>query len=147
VFVRAGAIVPLDDGWAEPSGACALHDDAVPAPVAGARLASDHAPQLLSFHCWAADGAAAGACVDDAGDGDGPVRHDILELSGARPGDEAILRWRRDGDFPAPRRVRVVLHGVRVGQATSEGGPVSVQGSVLESGPFDELRFQALSPA
>jgi alpha-glucosidase len=145
VFARAGTVVPLDDGWIEPNGACALHDDVVAADAAGAPLALDHAPQLLSFHCWPADGAASGCCVDDGGDGDVPTRQDVLELSEARPKGAAVFRWQRRGDFPPPQRVRVVVHGLRVERAVSDGGPATVLGPVVECGPFEELRLEGLT--
>jgi alpha-glucosidase len=150
VLARAGAIVPLDDGWAEPTGPCALVDDAAPdtAPAAASRsLAPSHAPRLPAFHCWPADGSASGHLDDDAGDGDGPARHDVLELSGALAGGTGILRWQRHGDYPPPERVRVVVHGLCAERALADGRPADVRGPVVECGPFSELRLEGLRPA
>lgn len=146
VLVRAGTVLPLDDGWADAAGPCALeHDDDLP-PVAGSLpLALDHAPRLPAFHCWPDDeGAAAGHLVDDEGDGAGPWRRDHLLLGGARSGGTAVLRWTRHGDFPAPAQVRVVLHGFEVGSAVADGSPVTVHGGSVECGPFAELELRGL---
>src|SRR5579872_730050 len=149
VFVRAGAVVALDDGWAEPGGPCALDDDtAVPDPATERRLSAGHAPRLLAFHCWPdADGRASGHHDDDDGDGDGPTRHDGLELSGARPGGSAVVRWQRRGDYPPPERVRVVVHGLRAERAFADGRPVEARGPAVECGPFAELRLEGLREA
>ncbi len=149
VFVRAGSILALDDGWAEPGGPCALHDDqgGGASAVRSGALSFDHEPGLLTFHCWPLRGRAEGSCVDDAGDGDGPARDDALELSDAEPGDDARLRWRRHGAFAPPQRVRVVLHGLHIGSATADGVAVPTRGAVVECGPFDELRLEDLRPA
>ncbi|HYA68862.1 MAG TPA: TIM-barrel domain-containing protein [Acidimicrobiales bacterium] len=150
VLVRRGSIVPLDDGWAQSRGPCRLADDRPtdpddPASV-DARLAMDHAPKLLAFHCWAnADGSAVGSCVDDAGDGDGPLRRDDLRLRGARPGGEAVVTWERKGAYDSPRRVRVVVHGLVAGRARADGREVEVHGGTIECAPFDELRLLGLS--
>jgi alpha-glucosidase len=145
VLVRAGSVLPLDDGWAEPGGACALaHDGALDAWVGGP-VSLDHAPRLLAWHCWPDDGSACGSAADDDGDGDGPVRRDELRLSGARPGaEEAVLHWTRTGSFPAPDRVRVVVHGFGLREALADGTPVPVRGGSVECGPFDELRLRGL---
>ncbi len=90
LLVRGGTVLPLDDGWLDPA----------------ARLEDDHGVKLLAFHCFPGRfRTAAGRGYDDAGDGHGPSRLDRLVLSGGR------LRWERDGDYPAPERVRVVVHG------------------------------------
>lgn len=145
MFARAGSIVPLDDGFADPAGPSALHDDPVePAAGGDGAVPPGHAPRLLAFHCWPLEGGAAGANVDDAGDGDGPTRDDVLELTGAVSGGSATMRWERRGDFAAPERVRVVLHGLRAEAAAVDGAPVEVRGSVVECPPFEELRLQGL---
>jgi hypothetical protein len=82
--------------------------------------------------------------VDDAGDGHGPVRTDIVQLNGAEPGATAVLRWTRVGDFPAPATVRVVLHGLLIGGARADGEPATVIGSTVECGPFGELVLEGL---
>ena len=45
------------------------------------------------------------------GDGDGPVRHDIVRVEGARPGATATCTWERSGDFepPAPGALSYML--------------------------------------
>jgi len=148
VLVRRGSIVPLDDGWADAAGPCRLADDQPPGVVPGApvRLELDHAPKLLAFHCWpGVDGSADGRCVDDAGDGDGPVRLDELHLDGALSGGEARFTWRRHGEFEPPARVRVVIHGLVAERALADGVEVEVSGGTVECGPFDELRVGGLS--
>ncbi|HMK62206.1 MAG TPA: TIM-barrel domain-containing protein, partial [Acidimicrobiales bacterium] len=52
VFVRAGSVIVLDDGWAEPDGPCALagDDQLSAARHQHASVALDHAPRLLAFH-------------------------------------------------------------------------------------------------
>jgi alpha-glucosidase len=157
VFVRTGSIMPLDDGWSEGGDACRLDtdddlDDATEraidgaaSPDGGAVLGLDHAPRRLAFHCWpSADGRAHGMCVDDAGDGHGPVRTDILQLNGAVPGATAVLRWTRVGDFPAPATVRIVLHGLLIDSARADGEPATLNRSTVECGPFGELVLEGL---
>jgi len=149
VFVRAGSVIVLDDGWAEPDGPCALAGDD---QLSAARhqhesLALDHGARLLAFHCWPHGGAATGTAVDDAGDGDGPVRRDELTLTGAEPGGTGVLRWERQGEFPAPERVRVVVHGLQVESALADGTPVDVEGGSVECRPFGQLVLQGLRSA
>jgi len=146
VLVRRGSIVPLDDGWSDPASPCAVEDDhRVDASARTTGLESDHRAALLAFHCWPdAGGDASGLCIDDAGDGEGPVRRDELRLEGAVPGGEAVLRWTRRGDHPAPARVRVVLHGLVPERASADGRELRVDGGSIESGPFDELRLTGL---
>jgi alpha-glucosidase len=150
VFVRAGSIVPLDDGWTGPDDHCRLDTDGDLAGVTGAApstLGLDHAPVRLAFHCWPTDdGEAGGSCVDDAGDGDGPVRRDTLRLTGAVPGGSAVVTWERHGDYPAPAAVRVVLHGFVAESATADGLAVRPAGSSIECGAFSELRLDGLRP-
>lgn len=153
VLARLGSVVALDDGWADPAGACRVDGDPPP-PGARARSrragqgpAPDHAPRLLAFHCWpdGPDGAR-GVAVDDAGDGHGPVRRDELTVSGP-DGGEATVRWDRRGGFAPPPRVRVVLHGFVVGSARADGRDVPVRGGTLECPAFDELRLHDVRPA
>ncbi len=151
VLVRAGAILPLDDGWAavgpcaidadpdDPDGLLALTGEAPPVPDEG------HRPRRLAFHCWpTAGGHAEGTCTDDDGDGDGPVRRDHLRLTAAVPGDTAVLVWTRTGDYPPPDTVRVVLHGLEFDRAEADGTPVEVSGSAVDCPPFTELRLEGL---
>jgi len=147
LLARAGSVVPLDDSWMEPGGPCQLDGDvAVPGPAPTLRL--DHAPGRLAFHCWVdAAGGAEGACVDDAGDGDGPTRRDVVRVTGATPGATARVTWERIGDFPPPATVRVVLHGLVAGRASADGVEVPVTGGLVVSGPFTELTMEGLSPA
>jgi alpha-glucosidase len=157
VLVRAGAVVPLDDGWAEPGGPCALADDADQEKTHWGPPSPDHGPRLLAFHCWPTTGAAAGAngavgsaagtAVDDRGDGDGPVRRDEVVVSGAVAGGSALVTWRRHGEYPAPERVRVVVHGFDAESASADGSPVPVVGGRIECGPFAELELRGLRPS
>ncbi|HEY5026113.1 MAG TPA: glycoside hydrolase family 31 protein [Acidimicrobiales bacterium] len=153
VLARAGCVVPLDDGWAEPGGPCHVEGDSAGTTVAGAGgigigVALDHAPRLLAFHCWAdEDGVATGVCVDDAGDGDGPTRRDDVRVEEARPGATARCTWERSGDFPAPPVVRVVLHGLSVTRAVADGVEVPVTGAGVECAAFSELTLEGLAPA
>lgn len=148
IFARAGSIVALDDGWAEPGGPCALAgDDTLEQPTTSVGpVEADHAPRLPAFHCWPSGGGAEGRGYDDAGDGHGAWRRDLLQLSGAEPGGSAVLRWTRTGAFDPPARLRVVLHGLCAEAARSDGGPVEVRGSALVSGPFEEMRIEGLRP-
>ncbi len=120
-----------------------------PAPRAqpGA-LALDHAPRLLGFHCWPdEDGVASGLCVDDAGDGDGPTRRDVVHVEGAQSGGTATWTWDRSGDFPPPEVVRVVLHGLSAARAVADGVEVPVSGGSVECAPFTELTLEGLRGA
>jgi len=145
VLVRAGSIIPLDDGWADPGGPCPIDAD-TDGPSEAPRLTADHAPRLLALHCWADDdGRAEGVCIDDAGDGDGATRHDRLRLEGARPGASATVTWDRAGDYPAPAAARVVVHGLCPERAVADGVEVSVAGGVVECGPFSELTLEGLT--
>jgi alpha-glucosidase len=151
VLARAGSIVPLDDGWSDPGGLCRLdgdtEGDGPPGAVSGG-LALDHAPRHLAFHCWADDeGAALGSCIDDAGDGAGPVRRDVLRVEGAHPGSTATMTWERSGEFAPPATLRVVVHGLTMERAVADGVEVPVSGSVLECAAFSELTMQGLRPA
>jgi len=151
VLARAGSVVPLDDGWADGDGPCHIDGDVVPAArrvAGGAPLTLDHAPRLLAFHCWPdADGAASGVCIDDAGDGDGPIRRDVLRVEGARPGATASVTWACSGEFPSPAMVRVVLHGLSAARAVADGTEVAVSGPGVECPPFTELTLEGLRPA
>jgi len=151
VVARAGSIVPLDDGWVRRGDGCAVDADSDLDLRSDADLATgappttvdlDHASRRLAFHCWpTARGDAHGICIDDAGDGFGPVRHDTMRLTGATTGGSALVTWERQGDFPPPAVVRVVFHGLAAEQATVDGRPVPVAGSSVECGPFSELRL------
>jgi len=153
VLARRGVVVALDDGWAEPDGPCRVRGDGVLADAyerlgveRGPGPGRDHRPRLLAFHCWPdAGGSAWGTCVDDAGDGDGPVRRDELQLEGAVPGGTARLVWRRGGDYPPPDSVRIVLHGIGAAGAVVDGAEAEVRDGSVECGPFDELRFTGLT--
>jgi hypothetical protein len=119
VFVRGGSIVPLDDGWLPNDG-----------PDDGA-LATGHEPRRLAVHCFPdADGAAAGVVYDDAGDGFGPYRRDQFRLAtvdgdrGDAPA-ETVLTWARDGTYPAPDRLRVVVHGIAASRALVDGREIA----------------------
>ncbi len=141
VLVRSGSIIPLDDGWSEPAGPCRIDADNEQGDLSCA-LDPMHAPRLLAFHCWpSADAEAAGTCIDDAGDGYGPVRIDRLNLVGSPSRDGAVLTWRRDGEHDAPGRVRVALHGAPWQSALCEGRETSIAQGSLELAPFDELHF------
>ncbi len=151
VLARVGSVIPLDDGWADGDGPCRVDGDVVPAAnraISGSPLALDHAPRFLAFHCWPdADGAASGECIDDAGDGDGPVRRDVVRVEEARPGGTARLTWECSGEFPSPAVVRVVLHGLTAARAVADGTEVAVSGLGVECGPFTELTLEGLRPA
>ncbi len=160
VLVRAGSIVPLDDGWIRRGDPCDVDADGdldarvhagwgragrgTGAGDGDGSLDLDHAPHRLSFHCWPDGGDAGGTCIDDAGDGDGPERHDRLQLTGAVAGGSAVLTWDRRGGFPAPSVARVVLHGFVAEAAVADGEPVAVTGSSVECGPFSELRLHGV---
>jgi alpha-glucosidase len=144
VFARAGSIIPLDDGWADPGGPCRLEGDTEPEPGTP-RLALDHAPRLLSFHCWPdEEGSAEGTCIDDAGDGEGPLRRDLLRLEGARGGETATVTWNRSGDFAPPDVLRVVLHGLAARRAVADGVEVPVSGPMVQCKAFSELTLEGL---
>lgn len=147
VFARAGSVLPLDDRWADPDGPCRLGGDSAPAGASASDLALDHAPGRLAMHCWAdEDGVAEGVCIDDAGDGDGPLRRDVFRVEGARPGATAKWTWERSGDFSSPAVVRVVLHGLCVQRAVADGVEVPVWDNVVECPPFSELTLDGLRP-
>jgi len=154
VMVRSGVVLPLDDGWAEYGGPCAVHGDHAGlghGTASEGPVALDHAPRLLGLHCIVgADGSATGTVVDDAGDGDGPVRHDRFEFEAdveARSGAiySAVLRWHRHGAYPPPQRVRVVVHGAAALRAEADGRQVPVEAGAVLCAPFDEMRM-VMSP-
>ena len=146
VLVRSGSIVPLDDGWTGINDPCRMDADGdLTLPAESTTLGLDHAPKRLVFHCWPTEsGDARGTCADDAGDGEGPVRHDVLHLRGAVDGGAAVLTWERQGGFPPPSVVRVVLHGLRADGAEADGVTVAVAGSSVECAPFSELRIRGV---
>lgn len=152
VLARAGSILPLDDGWAEPDSTCAIDRDAVVIEEPPSTLDPSHAPRLLSFHVWPdSAGFAAGYAYDDAGDGYGEGRNDRLELrradstSGHSRPDGLVFTWSRSGSFPPPARVRVVLHGEMDTSfrhaSTAEGEEMVVEGGAFESGSFTIARL------
>jgi alpha-glucosidase len=147
VLARSGSVIPLDDGWADPDGPCLVDGDAGEASASWSP-ALDHSPRLLAWHCWPdADGVAEGACVDDAGDGYGPVRRDAVRVAGAQAGGTAVWTWERSGDFPLPPTVRAVLHGFVVTRAVADGVEVNVSEGAVECLPFSELVMEGLRPA
>lgn len=98
VLVRAGSVLPLDDGAHHPP------------------LAAGHEPRRPAVHCFPGpDGTAAGAWYDDAGDGFGDGRLDRFRLDGGR------LRREAEGSYPAPGEVRVVVHGPGAADVTAPG--------------------------
>jgi len=148
LLVRAGSVIALDDGWTGPAGQCRIDADGDLEAASAPALGLDHAPVRLAFHCWPTEGGeAAGTCSDDAGDGDGPVRHDTLQLRGAVDGATAVFTWERQGDFPSPEAVRVVLHGFTADGAEADGTAVTVTGSSAQCPPFRELVFRGVRPA
>jgi alpha-glucosidase len=116
VFVRAGTVLPLDDG-----------------PYRDGTLALAHELRLLALHCVPGpSGAARGDLYDDAGDGYGPFRrHRFTLASGA--GGRRTLRWEREGEHPDPTQVRVVLHGSGATAARADG--VEVPYEVVRARP------------
>ncbi len=140
VFVRAGSIVPLDDGW------CADVE-----PDDGA-LATGHEPRRLAVHCFPdLDGTASGVVYDDAGDGFGPYRRDQLRVApveGDAPA-ETVVTWERDGTYRAPDRLRVVVYGIAASRALADGQDVAVRverpdgglsATIVDVPPFSVLR-------
>jgi alpha-glucosidase len=144
-----------------------------PLADAGPAVGADHGPRFLAVHCWPTDdddrsraapvpgpaaagwawpgrpagsdgGWATGGGVDDAGDGDGPVRHDRFELTGLVEGGQARCRWQRDGAYPPPEQVRLVVHGWTARRALADGRPVAVAGERVVSPPFGELVLEGL---
>ena len=138
VLVRAGTVLPLDDGWAADG------------PPDDGRLAPGHGPRRPAVHCFASAGeVAAGGSYDDAGDGHGPGRVDRFNLAAGPSGP--VLRWGRDGAYPAPGRLRVVVHGLSATRAMADGFEVEAtvwrddRGQATTSvdcRTFDELRFE-----
>ena len=130
LFIKAGAIVPLDDAFQDGSS-----------PAGGLR--SDHAPTGLSFHVFPdQDGVAVGANFDDAGDGDGPGRRDVLNLDGD------IVTWSATGSFARPETITLVLHGIAISAATADGQPLAPtalrkvgDATVIHSPSFDRLEL------
>jgi hypothetical protein len=149
VLVRSRSIVPLDDGFADGSGPCAIAGDPAGADPSGS-VALDHRARLLAFHCWAgSDGTASGLCIDDSGDGYGPTRRDEMRLDGAVnvAGAVATLDWHRSGDYPPPTRVRVVLHGYEALRVLADGEEIgATENGAIECAPFDRLEFEGLAP-
>jgi alpha-glucosidase len=168
ILVRRGAVVPLDDGYAE-GGALAIHPtDATlgrgehPRHARGAPATCEaggddeasgsdaarwaHAPRVLAFHCFLDEhGRAAGRCFDDAGDGAGPSRLDRLRVEPTAAG--AVVRWTREGAFEAPGAVRVVVHGATPVAAKADGRVVDCAGGVVTAPVFDELELSFGSTA
>ncbi len=152
VLVRAGAVVPLDDGWAGTGGPCRIDGDDLPDAAEGASdtatLTLDHGTVRLAFHCFADDqGEAEGVCTDDAGDGHGPLRRDRVRVQGMAAGETARVSWERSGEFPPPASLRVVLHGFVAERASADGVAVPVTGGTVECGPFSELLVHGLAAA
>ena len=138
VFVRAGTVLPLDDG-----------------SYRDGTIALTHEPRLLALHCVLdRSGRARGSLYDDAGDGYGPHRrHGFRVVSGA--GGLRTLRWERAGGYPDPARVRVVLHGRAAVEVRADGAgvPYDVRrparsagfatgvATVVDCAPFETLEF------
>lgn len=137
VFIRGGTVLPLDDG-----------------PYADGVLGPGHQPRLVALHCVPdRSGRARGTLFDDAGDGDGPHRRHRFTLT---PGAGGLrtLRWEREGDYPDPERVRVVVHGKAAAGVRADGAeaPCDVRrqrdphgattvATVVECAPFETLEL------
>jgi hypothetical protein len=106
LFVRAGSVVALDDGFgAEP----AADDDGL--------LDPGHRPRRPALHVWPdATGLAVGRWYDDAGDGHGPGRLEHVRL------EAGVVVRECEGDYPGPGRLRVVVHRAGAGPAVVEAG-------------------------
>lgn len=122
VLQRAGSVVVLDDGA-----------DRGPLEVS-------HAARTWSLHVVPdAAGAATGRGYDDAGDGDGPSRHD--EYVAQTSGGVIEVRWHPQGEHARRGPVEVHVAGAVAGPARCDGRPVAARaeegGAVLElEGPF-----------
>ncbi len=132
VLVRHGSILPLDDGWPQSqtqypstSGRAKLLPDDGRLDTPGDMLDLEHRPKMLSFHIWPDEkGFGRGTCYDDCGDGYGESRMDDITFS--REGDIATLTWTKQGSYPAPDKVRVVLHGVSATRCYVDGNQVDI---------------------
>jgi hypothetical protein len=69
-----------------------------------------------------------------------------LSLTGAVAGGTAVLTWQRDGQFPPPTSVRVVVHGFAPGRALADDRPLARSGSSVVCGVFSHLRLEELRP-
>ncbi len=162
VHVRAGSVLPLDDGW-WPARA------GQPATVP-----HDHRALAPALHCWLdGQGRARGVRYDDAGDGEGAGRVDRFELepeaggastAGSATGADAggsgpagtarslVLRRESDGSFPTPESTRLVVHGAAVHSAEVDGERLPVVahpggGWAVECrGGFRQARFETDLP-
>lgn len=128
LFLKAGTILPLDDAFQDGSS-----------PAGGLR--SDHAPTGLAFHVFVdQSGMARGTNFDDAGDGAGPIRRDVLRF------ESDVITWTTEGTFPKPATVTVVFHDVDVVAATVDGTPLPPSSlrrvgdaTVVQAPAFDRL--------
>lgn len=156
-FLRAGTVLPLDD---LPLDDLPLDAGVLDAAIPGGVLGAGHEVGLLALHCVPdRSGRARGELYDDAGDGAGPHRrHRFTVTSG--PGGLRRLSWEREGDYPDPTRVRVVLHGKAAAAVRADGVDVPfdvrpslapgdpraaaggvVVATVLECAPFQTLEL------
>ncbi len=136
VFVRRGTVIPLDDGQ---------HTDGV--------VELGHEPRLVALHCVPdRSGHARGTLYDDAGDGVSPHRlHRFTLTPGA--GGLRTLRWEREGDYPDPEQVRVVMHGKAAAGVRADGIEVpfdvrrrrdpqgATVATVVECAPFETMEL------
>jgi alpha-glucosidase len=144
LFVRAGSVLALDDGFLE----AALGDRG--------HLSTGHEPRLFALHCFPnADGTAAGRSYDDAGDGYGEHRLDRFALTTSGVGG-ALFSWERSGEYPAPGRMSVVFHGLEATGAIADGTEVDAivtrragaePATRFECPPFAELVLGGVGPS
>jgi alpha-glucosidase len=82
-----------------------------------------------------------GQLYSDAGDGFGPSRVDRFRLE--RRGDELVLSWEKEGDYPFPyTSVEIQLHSAVYLSAKVDGEAVESRGKRLLTGVFDRIHFK-----
>jgi alpha-glucosidase len=113
VFVREGAVLPKNK-----NGERALH----------CYLPAEQLGDVTSL------------VYSDEGDGYGKRRVDSFSV--VRRGNNVVLNWKRDGDYPVDDQVRIVMHGARIGRAWLDG--VEIEWSELSAAmaPFSTLRLE-----
>ena len=150
VFARAGSVLPLDDGWADPDGPVpARRVTGARRRVVGVGPGARPRPAAARLALLGRRGrrAAEGVCVDDAGDGDGPVRRDVCACRGGTPGRDGAL------DVGALGRLLVARGGAGgAARARARSAPWPTgsrsrcRGTSSSAPPFTELTMEGLRP-
>jgi alpha-glucosidase len=158
VLVRHGSILPLDDGWPQMPGRRSPASSQAKSSLGSRRSQTsggvpdlEHRPKMPSFHIWPDErGFARGTCYDDCGDGYGESRIDDMTFT--REGEVATVTWTREGSYPPPDEVYIVLHGMSASRCYADGKQIDIDEQkepyhslAVTCPPFSTLRIEGVA--